>query len=87
MKRRPANRQRTQARAADEQSPLQYMLEVMRDPSASKSRRDRMAVTAARYLHPRPGDKGKKNREADAARKAGAETEWGSDLASDWQQH
>lgn len=34
-------------------SPLEYMLEVMRDPTADKERRDRMAIAAAPYCHPR----------------------------------
>lgn len=33
--------------------PLQYMLRVMRDPNASQSRRDNMAMAAAPYVHPR----------------------------------
>jgi hypothetical protein len=33
--------------------PLQYMLDVMSDPSASQGRRDAMAVAAAVYCHPR----------------------------------
>ena len=31
--------------------PLDYMLEVMRDPTADKRRRDAMAQSAAPYLH------------------------------------
>lgn len=38
--------------AATGQTPLDYMLEVMRDPRASKSRRDGMAKMAAPYVHP-----------------------------------
>lgn len=34
-------------------TPLDYMLSVMRDPSATKSRRDRMAQSAAPYVHVR----------------------------------
>ncbi len=33
--------------------PLDYMLEVMRNPDASWRRRDEMAKAAAPYLHPR----------------------------------
>jgi len=32
--------------------PLDYMLAVMRDPSASEARRDRMAIAAAKFCHP-----------------------------------
>ena len=32
--------------------PLEYMLQVMRDPSASEARRDMMAKAAAPYRHP-----------------------------------
>jgi hypothetical protein len=33
--------------------PLDYMLGIMRDPSADNKRRDAMAMAAAPYLHPR----------------------------------
>lgn len=33
--------------------PLDYMLRVMRDPTASDSRRDDMAKSAAPYVHPK----------------------------------
>lgn len=33
--------------------PLDYMLQVMRDEAAEKSRRDYMANAAAPYLHPK----------------------------------
>jgi hypothetical protein len=32
--------------------PLDYMLQIMRDPTASEARRDMMAKTAAPYRHP-----------------------------------
>ena len=35
------------------ESPLDYMLRVMRDDSADPKRRDAMAVAAAAYVHPR----------------------------------
>ncbi len=34
-------------------TPLEYMLAVLRDEKASSDRRDRMAVAAAPYIHPR----------------------------------
>lgn len=33
--------------------PLDYMLRVMRDSKAHKDRRDKMAIAAAPYVHPR----------------------------------
>ena len=63
-------------------SPLDYMLAVVNDPAASVSRRDRMAIAAAPYVHPRAGDfkRGKKVRQAEAARQAGGGSEWADDL-------
>jgi hypothetical protein len=40
-----------QAAIKSGQTPLDYMLEVMRDTSVEHKRRDRMAVAAASYLH------------------------------------
>jgi len=34
-------------------TPLDYMLQVLRDPAADLERRDKMAIAAAPYLHPR----------------------------------
>ena len=72
------------ARAANMQ-PLEYMLTVMNDPAADEVRRDRMAMAAAPYCHPRVADKswGKKDQQAEAAATAGAATEWASDLEFD----
>jgi len=45
-----------EARAAVEESgqtPLQYMVSVMRDPKADARRRDAMAAAAAPYVHHR----------------------------------
>ena len=39
--------------AAEGQSPLEYMLGVMRDTAAGQARRDAMAIAAAPYLHAR----------------------------------
>jgi hypothetical protein len=80
MKRPRPDRQRKVA-----QTPLQYMVSVMNDETASKERRDRMAVTAARYLHERPAGTGKKGATAEAAREAA--NGWDGDLASgDWRE-
>ena len=34
-------------------SPLDYMLRVMRNPNTKQERRDKMAIAAAAYCHPR----------------------------------
>lgn len=34
-------------------TPLEYMLQVLRDPDCDESRRDDMAKAAAPYMHPR----------------------------------
>jgi hypothetical protein len=69
------------AKAAQLQ-PLEYMLAVLNDPTADATRRDRMAIAAAPYCHPRVADaaKGKKDQQADAAATAGAGTAWAGDL-------
>ena len=54
------NRKTVEKRLAEEQArkissdlePLEYMLEVMRDPTADQTRRDMMAKAAAPYRHP-----------------------------------
>ena len=63
-------------------TPLQYMLGVVRDPTASTSRRDRMAALAAPYCHARASDAagGKKAMAQTAAATAGHGTDWGDDL-------
>lgn len=38
-------------RAGDGETPLEYMLRVMRDEKGEVERRDRMAVGAAPYMH------------------------------------
>jgi len=39
--------------AASGETPLEYMLRVVRDPTADTHRRDDMAKAAAPYIHPR----------------------------------
>lgn len=39
--------------AASGETPLEYMLRVMRDPGREHDQRDKMAVAAAPYVHPR----------------------------------
>jgi hypothetical protein len=64
--------------------PLDYLLSVINDPAVAAPRRDRLAIAAAPYCHPRltePLKIGKKDRVEEAAATAGgASTEWGSDL-------
>src|SRR5689334_14811352 len=54
------------------QSPLDYMLAVMRDPGADDGRRDKMAIAAAPYVHGRGGDQalGKKEQQQEKAKAA-----------------
>jgi hypothetical protein len=68
--------------------PLDYMLSVVRDPTADVSRRDRMAIAAAQYCHPRAADTraSKRAQQAKAAKAAAAGSEWAGDLVGDWQQ-
>lgn len=40
-------------RAADGETPLEYMLRIMRDRGQADDRRDKMAIAAASYMHPR----------------------------------
>ncbi|MCU0943548.1 MAG: hypothetical protein MUE35_13480 [Hydrogenophaga sp.] len=53
-------------------SPLDYLLSVMRDPKADPVRRDRAAIAAAPFLHPRkePVGQGKKEAAEAAAKRA-----------------
>jgi hypothetical protein len=63
--------------------PLDYMLAVIRDPTATQLRRDKMAIAAAPYCHPRliePKRVGAKEQQADAAEMAGVGTVWAEDL-------
>lgn len=53
-----------------QETPLEYMLAVMNDPGADSARRDRMAIAAAPFVHPRKEPVGQGKREAaDAAAK------------------
>jgi len=64
-------------------TPLDYMLSVIRDPTATQERRDKMAIAAAPYCHARLTEaqpKGKKDQQVEAAATAGMGTQWSSDL-------
>lgn len=58
---------------AEKLDPLTYMLRVMNDPNETdKTRRDRLAIAAAPYIHPKAGEnEGKKDAKAERAREAG----------------
>jgi hypothetical protein len=49
----PTSKSRARRSAAAELSPLDYMLQVLRDPEASPAERKWAAEKAAPYLHPR----------------------------------
>lgn len=49
--------------------PLDYLLEVMRDPKEERGRRMQAATLAAPYCHPKKGESGKKEEKAAAAKK------------------
>ena len=57
---------------AENLSPLEYMLRVMNDPLIEESRRDRMSIAAAPFVHDRAGaGMGKKDEKDGKAKKAG----------------
>lgn len=58
------------AAKATQMSPLEYMLTVMNDDDADEIRRDRMAVSAAPFVHGKPGEQGKKEQKQVAAQTA-----------------
>jgi hypothetical protein len=49
-------------------TPLEYLLAVMRSPTASKSARMQAAIQAAPYMHPKLTPAGKKEAKRDAAK-------------------
>jgi phage terminase small subunit len=53
-----------------ERTPLEYMLKVMNDTTADASRRDRMAIAAAPFVHGKIPEGGKKDARNDAAKDA-----------------
>lgn len=57
-------------------SPLDYLLEVMRDPDADAARRDRAAIAALPYLHSKPAPEGAKARAQRLATEEGAAASW-----------
>jgi hypothetical protein len=68
-----------EAEAAAQESdvtPLEYMMAVINDPKADPLRRDRMAIAAAPFVHPKAGETGKKEERAAQAKTAQNGTEW-----------
>ena len=55
---------------AENLTPLEYMLKVMRDPNENEDRRARMAIAAAPFCHARKGEGSGKEDKADRASKA-----------------
>ena len=50
---RKAIKEAVEAARAEGETPLEYMLRVMRDVTADEKRRDSMAVAASSFIHPR----------------------------------
>lgn len=48
-----STRERLQALMDSGETPLEYMLRIMRDKMVDDERRDKMALAAASYMHPR----------------------------------
>jgi len=62
-------------------TPLEYMLAVMRDPGAEQVRRDRMAMAAAPYCHPRMAENTVGKKEVQKVKAKVANTAWLADIA------
>jgi hypothetical protein len=56
------------------------MLDVVNDESADPARRDKLAIAAAPYIHPKPDSVPKKVQREATASEAGAGTQWADDL-------
>ncbi|NJC06528.1 hypothetical protein GGQ97_002321 [Sphingomonas kaistensis] len=72
-------------RSIGDETPLDFMLAVMRDDSQDMRLRTAMAQAAAPYVHAKPSDagpKGKKEEAAAASKTAGMGTDWGDDLGA-----
>lgn len=67
-----ADNEPVKPKSGTDQAPLDYMLAVMNDPDVDQTRRDRMAIAAAPYVHGRAEDNrvGKKELRQEAANKA-----------------
>jgi len=61
------------AAAPENLTPLDFMLKIMNDPKEPDSRRDRMAIAAAPFVHARKSEgKGKKEEKNEKAKAAGS---------------
>jgi hypothetical protein len=56
--------------ATANQTPLEFVLSVMRDKEIDVNRRDRMAALALPFCHPKAGEKGKKEEKSEKAKAA-----------------
>jgi len=52
--------------------PLEYIMDVINDPAAHEDRKDRLAVAALPFAHPKIGEKDKKQERDEKAKAAGA---------------
>jgi len=67
-------------------TPLAYLLKVINDETVDSDRRDRLAIAAAPYCHPKLMERhsvGKKDQQASAAETASMGTPWANDLDGD----
>ena len=67
-------------------TPLAYLLKVINDETTDPGRRDRLAIAAAPYCHPKLIERhsvGKKMQQSEAAEKAAIGTPWAQDLDVD----
>lgn len=53
-----------------ERDPLEFLLDVMQGKVAANAAQVKAAIAAAPYVHPKKGEGGKKEKAADAAKKA-----------------
>jgi|GEM_PF-6950919 hypothetical protein len=77
MPKKPARAKKTPATDspdAPNETPVDYMLRVMRDPKAAPGRRDTMAKSATPYVHAKPATKKKRPKGCDASLKKRLET-------------
>jgi len=67
-------------------TPLAYLLKVINDETTDPDRRDRLAIAAAPYCHPKLMERhsvGKKMQQSEAAERAAVGTPWAQDLDVD----
>ena len=64
------------ARAPGRMTPLEYLLAVLNDPEADPIRRDRAAIAAAPFCHPKAAPMTKRERQEMEAMTAERDTFW-----------